>query len=114
MIAHHQLKNAVDQAAASPQFGTAAWLTFYLSGSERDLTELAADLSELGAENLSGAEGGFIYAKVPVEIKSLSIEAVAGQVSRLAEQHNVLVDHIDLDSSTEVTSQFFCLTGAHR
>jgi hypothetical protein len=115
MISLDRLASAIDQAFASPEFGSAAWLTFYLMGDEADLRALASRLSELGAENLDGAEGGFVYAKLPVEVDARNVQAAADQIGGLAEEHNVVVDHIDLDSSADVTaSKFFCVSGTHR
>ena len=83
-------------------------------GNEVHLRALALDLSSMSAENLDGAEGGFIYAKVPVVVDAHNVETVAQNVAALAKQHGVEVAHIDLDSSADsAVSRFFCVTGEH-
>jgi hypothetical protein len=99
-------------AASSPEFADDAWLTFYLCGEQSSLESLAGDLAALGARNLDGAEGGFIYAKMPVRLNADDVLRVATEIDALAERRRVIVDHIDLDSSPEIGgSKFFCLSG---
>ena len=115
MISTAAVTEALGKAVSSSDFGDEAWLTFYLCGASKNLTSLADDLANLGARNLDGAEGGFIYAKMPVLLNADDILRVAHETSALAERHNIIVDHIDLDSSPEVdSSKFFSLIEGRR
>jgi hypothetical protein len=115
VISPTTLSEALSKAASSPEFGSDAWLTFYLCGDPSNLTSLADELAALGGRNLEGAEEGFLYAKLPVRLDAADIQRAAGETSALAEQHKVIVDHIDLDSSPAVgSSKFFSLIKGRR
>jgi hypothetical protein len=86
------------------------WLTFYLSAEPARLGPLADDLAKIGGSNLDGAEGAFLYAKMPVRLDAADIQRVAADVSAMAATHQVDLDLIDLDSSPEVSrARFFTL-----
>ena len=115
MIATNILEQALGKAASSPDFGKNAWLTFYLCDQPDKLESLAIELAERGGVNLDGVEGGFLYAKMPVQLDAHDIERVASETSALARKHSIEVDLIDLDSSADVTkSKFFTLYKAPR
>jgi len=104
------LKNALAKAASSGTFGDSAWLTFYLEGPTVKLESLVESLVPIGGQNLDGAEGGFVYAKLPVALQSDDIKQLASRVCSLATQHGVNVGLIDLDSTENVAnSKFFTL-----
>lgn len=70
-------------------------------------------LEDLGARNLDGNEGGFVYAKVPVDLNVKDIERTIGAVRKIVSQAGIEIDIIDLDSSDDVEqSKFLSLWNA--
>lgn len=71
---------------------------------------MKAGLVALNAINLSGAEYGFVYAKVPVRVCEVEIKRLIEQVYGLAMETGVEIDVIDLDASADVAqSRFYTL-----
>jgi len=115
VISPTKLSIALDKAASSSDFGADGWLTFCLCGEPAKLRALADDLAALHARNLEGAEGGFLYAKLPVQLDVSDIQRIEGFVSGAAERHGIIIDHIDLDSSPDIGgSKSFSLIEGHR
>ncbi|WP_394271096.1 hypothetical protein [Qipengyuania sp.] len=94
--------SAIAKAQTDPDFSPGGWLTFYLFGEPVRHHAIRARLSSLGAQNLGGAEGGFVYAKVPVRIDRASIGKTIDKVQALALEVGLELHLIDLDSSNEV------------
>ena len=103
-------RNAFERAKAHDAFADRCWLTFYLVGSAEAHAAMRSGLVELGGENLSGGEYGFVYAKLPVHLYLHDIEDRVAQVRTLCLETGVSLDLIDLDSSSGVeASKFFTL-----
>lgn len=107
MIDDLKLREALKKAENADEFEDNAWLTFYLEGETGRLESLAGDLAQLGAQNLDGTEGGFLYAKLPTKLLADEIESTVSKVHALAVQHAINVGLIDLDSSQDVQSSTF-------
>ena len=102
--------SALESALSNVDFGSKAWLTFYLNADPARLHLICKDLSELDAVNLEGSEGGFVYAKIPVELTKKKIANAIASVRQLAGNYKVDIDLIDLDSSSGVgISTFYTL-----
>ena len=100
----------IQLAVADERFGSSAWLTFYLSGYPDDLRAMKPRLIAMDAVNLDGEEGGWLYAKVPVQLKRTEIEKTVTNVRSLTSEHDVRIDIVDLDSSADASSsKFFTL-----
>ena len=103
-------RGAIEGARSHPAFGDACWLTFYLFGNPDCHAAMKPGLLKLEAVNLGGAEGWFVYAKVPVSLDENEIETRISAVHQLADEADVDVEIIDLDSSSDVTqSKLFTL-----
>lgn len=101
---------AIESARNHPSFSNSCWLTFYLAGNPDRHAAMKPGLLKLDAVNLGEAEGGFVYAKIPVSLDEREIEASISSVRKLAEEANVDVEIIDLDSSSDVgESKLFTL-----
>ena len=68
---------------------------------------MKAGLVALNAINLSGAEYGFVYAKVPVRLCQVEIERLIKQVFGLATEAGIEIAGVDLDASTDVAQSKF-------
>lgn len=68
---------------------------------------MKAGLVALNAINLSGAEYGFVYAKVPVRLCQVEIQRLIEQVHGLATEAGVEIAVIDLDASADVARSKF-------
>ena len=100
--------NRANAIARLPGFEQAQWwLTFYLSAAPACLDALALKLSGLGAVNLGGAEGGFLYPKLPVENDPAAVAIAVGNVRALAIDCGVEVISVDVDTSPDVEGSAF-------
>jgi len=103
-------QHAFERAKANPAFEDRCWLTFYLVGSTQAHSAMKPGLQELEGENLTGGEYGWIYAKVPVNLEFDHIGDRVARVRTLCFETGVILDLIDLDSSSDVkASKFFTL-----
>ena len=101
---------AIQLALADDRFGSNAWLTFYLFGNPEALRAMKPGLIAMNAVNLDGEECGCLYAKVPVQLERTEIERTVTNVRSLRREHDISIDIVDLDSSTDVgSSKFFTL-----
>ena len=100
-------RTAITKAREDPAFGDEGWLTFYLAGDPSQHAAMKPGLQAMKAVNLSGAEGGFVYAKIPVELDESEITQRVSQVRSLAEQSEIRIDIIDLDATAYVTTSNF-------
>lgn len=100
-------RGKVREAQAHSDFSDNAWLTFYLAGQSTDLEALNAELRELDTKNLDGSEGGFVYAKVPVQLIEKAIIKQVEQVRKQAESHKIAIHIVDLDPTDEMHSKKF-------
>lgn len=94
--------DALASARADAAFADDAWLTFYLRGDPSRHDAMKPALVAIGARNLEGAEGGFVYAKVPVTLDAQGIEQTVDEVRQLAAKCGLEIDIIDLDSSDDI------------
>ena len=94
--------DALTSAKADEAFADDAWLTFYLCGDPDYHGAMKPELVDLGARNLDGAEGGFVYAKVPVRLDPVDIEQKIQIVRQLSARHGLDIAIIDLDSSDDI------------
>jgi hypothetical protein len=78
------------------------WLTFYLCADAAKLDEAARLLASLEATNLGGADGGFLYPKLPVPREPTAIVARVEQVLRLAFEVSIDVVGVDLDTNADL------------
>lgn len=99
--------DALAKAKADATFSEQAWLTFYLFGDPWRHDALKPTLGALGARNLGGAEGGTVYAKVPVTLDANDIEQTVDKVRHLASNVGLEIHIIDLDSSEDVERATF-------
>lgn len=99
--------DAVAKAKADAAFAEQAWLTFYLFGDPWRHHALKPALVALGARNLDGAEGGMVYAKVPVTLEARDIEQKVDEVRHLASAVGLEIHIIDVDSSEDVERTTF-------
>ncbi|WP_296718636.1 hypothetical protein [Erythrobacter sp.] len=99
--------SAFISAQNDPAFGDEGWLTFYLCGSFDQHKSMKVGLVALNAINLSGAEYGFVYAKVPTRLSEAEIRSLIEQVHGLATEAGVEIDVIDLDASADVAQSKF-------
>lgn len=83
------------------------WLTFYLTAQSTLLVAFAEKLAELQAVNLTDAEGGFLYPKLPVSNSASQISSLIEQVRSLAAQHNIEVLAVDADTTTDPSTSRF-------
>jgi hypothetical protein len=105
--------DAVAKAKVDDAFAEDAWLTFYLFGDPWRHDALKPALVALGARNLVGAEGGMVYAKVPVTLDAKDIEQTVDEVRHLASGVGLDIHIIDLDSGDNVErSKFYSLWNA--
>ena len=103
-------RTAIEQARNDAAFRDGCWLTFYLAGPPDAHAMMLPGLVALKACNLDGAEGGFVYAKVPVELATSEIEARIALVRQLASDAEIEIVLIDLDASADVErSKFYNL-----
>ena len=101
---------AIAKAKSDPEFEETGWITFYLTGDPESHEKMKPSLMAMGAVNLDGAEGGTVYAKLPVSIDELSITRCVSKTGVLAAQFGIQIDLVDLDSSKDVkTSKFYTL-----
>ena len=99
-----------EAAKAHPNFADGAWLTFCLMGHPDNHRSAWPEFQKLGAVNLEGEEGGFVYAKFPVSLDRSRIEQVVEKVWKLSSDADLDCSIIDLDASTDVErSKFFTL-----
>ncbi len=99
---------AMDEATGDALFqGRPLWLTFYLNAPQESLEALAPELAGLGAQNLGGAEGGFIYPKIPIADSTAATADVVDRVLSLCDEYNVKPLTIDLDTDPDVTRAKF-------
>lgn len=109
-MSHALILTAIARAKADDAFGDSGWLTFYLRGDPEQHKKMESGLVALGAVNLGGKEGGFVYAKLPVFVSEESIEAKISDVRKIAIDANIEIDIIDLDASSNVKkSKFYTL-----
>jgi hypothetical protein len=94
--------DALASAKEDAAFAEDAWLTFYVCGDPSCHDAMKPALVALGARNLEGAEGGFVYAKVPVTLDAKDIEQTVNEVRHLAAKFGLEIDAIDLDSSDDI------------
>lgn len=99
--------DALAKAKADAAFSQQAWLTFYLFGEPWRHDELKPTLVALGARNLDGAEGGMVYAKVPMMLDFNDIEQTVQEVRQLASRVGLEIHIIDLDSTDDVVRATF-------
>ncbi len=105
--------DAVAKAKADAAFAEQAWLTFYLFGDPWRHHAMKPALVALGAQNLDGAEGGMVYAKVPVTLEVRDIAQKVDEVRLLASGIGLEIHIIDIDSSGDVErATFFSLWNA--
>lgn len=91
-----------------PEFGAPRlWLTFYLTAAPAKLDEIAGSLSSLGAVNLEGSDGGFLYPKIPIEREPSVMAARVGQVLKIAASCGVYVLSVDVDTCPDVRFSLF-------
>jgi hypothetical protein len=95
-------QSAIEMARNDPASEHNAWLTFYLMGSPLRHASMEPGLKAVNAVNLGGAEGGFVYAKVPVSMNAAEIEERISYVRKLADDAEVAIELIDLDSSEDI------------
>ena len=107
MIPDDVIVDAISKARRMPEFDESAWLTFYLSAPPENLETISSLLGQIGGQNLDGSEGGFLYAKLPTKLELDDVRQRAEQVSELAQQCDVSIALIDLDSSCEVIRSKF-------
>lgn len=101
---------AIVNARNDPSFGQEVWITFYLVGDPDGHASMAPSLVALNAVNLGGAEGGFVYAKVPASLNEAEIQERIAQVRALADKSEIEIAVIDLDAATDVErSKFYTL-----
>ena len=98
---------ALEQAFADKRFGNSACLTFYLVGDPDNHLSMRANLEEMGASNLDGAEWGFVYAEVPIALNKDCVLRRIDQGASFAGEGGILIDLIDIDSSPDVESSKF-------
>ncbi|MBO6609138.1 hypothetical protein [Altererythrobacter sp.] len=109
MIAEVNWEN-LEAAKAHPDFAGQGWLTFYLMGQPENHRSSWPDFRELGAANLRGEEGGFVYAKFPVALNKNDIGAILERVLQLYSQAELDCSIVDIDASPDVErSKFFTL-----
>ena len=97
-------------AKAHPDFSDGGWLTFYLMGHPDNHRATWPEFQKLGAVNLEGEEGGFVYAKFPVSLEQSKIEEIVERVWAISSEADLDCSIIDLDASTDVKhSKFFTL-----
>lgn len=87
--------------------GSDWWLTFYLTAPAERLETLAARLAPLGAVNLDGAEGGFLYPKLPVSSEPNDVVRLISQIRELSYAEGVEALSVDIDTSPDVTRSHF-------
>jgi hypothetical protein len=103
-----EIRRRVAAIAAMPDFETADWwLTFYATGPEERLVRLATLLGPLGAVNLDGADGGFLYPKMPVAHEPENVADLIIHVRDIAEREGVEILSVDIDTSADVTRTKF-------
>jgi hypothetical protein len=83
------------------------WLTFYLTAPSNLLAAFAEKLVECQAINLTDAEGGFLYPKLPVSNSASQISRLIEQVRSMATQHNIEVLAVDADTTTDPSTSRF-------
>ena len=98
-----ELRDRVETIRGMPEFsGGEWWLTFYLTAAPECLERVAMGLRTLGAVNLYGAEGGFLYPKVAVPAEPDSIVSLVAQVRELAQAEGVETLSVDVDTTSDV------------
>jgi hypothetical protein len=103
-----EIRERVAAISANPGFADRDWwLTFYLTAAGERLERLAARLRPLGAVNLDGAEGGFLYPKLPVEREPDAVFEIVSQVRALADAEGVETLSVDVDTSADVSRSNF-------
>ncbi len=101
---------AIAHALEDPAFGLNVWLTFYLAGDPSQHAVMKRGLEAFGAVNLGRAEGGFVYAKLPVRLEECEIAQRVAQVRDLAEKSQIRIDIIDLDATSDAKeAEFYTL-----
>lgn len=102
-----QIRERAEHLGASPDFGDDLWLTFYLSGREESLAELAGKLAEAGWVNVGGSDSGFIYPKKPVRNHAPEIVQLTLLTEELCLRHGIQILTIDADTSPDVECSKF-------
>jgi hypothetical protein len=103
-----EIRERVAAIRATPEFSECAWwLTFYLNAEQGPLERLATRLSELGAVNLDGAEGGFLYPELPVQSEPDAVIEMVTKIRALADDERVEVLSVDVDTSVDVNRSNF-------
>lgn len=103
-----QIVCGLERVDAEPRFaGDHLWLTFYLSGSEHGLAEVAGSLAAQGWSNVGGSETAFIYPKMKVRKAAPEILQLAHDVEGLCHVHEVKILNIDVDTSPDVEQSMF-------
>jgi hypothetical protein len=103
-----EFRDKVTAIRAMPEFsGSDWWLTFYLTAAQERLERVALHLRSLGAVNLDGAEGGFLYSKLPVQGEPNAVALIVSQVRALADADGVETLSVDVDTSPDVMRSNF-------
>jgi hypothetical protein len=103
-----QIIGGLEKVDASRNFAHAdLWLTFYLSGPEHGLAEVAEILADQGWSNVGGWKTAFIYPKRRVRKAAPGILQLAHDVQTLCNAHGVAILNIDADTSSDVQQSTF-------
>ena len=103
-----EIRDRVEAIRTLPDFnGPDWWLTFYLTAPQERLERMVPHLRSLGGVNLDGAEGGFLYPKLPVNAEPSAVALLVSQVRDLADAEEVETLAVDVDTLPDVARSNF-------